>query len=246
MIYAKIPDPNLMPIIYQDDYLVAVNKPPGLVCHPVGYHQGDTLLTRLRYYFGPELRLVHRLDQQTSGVILAAMRPDVMRPLQHQFEQRRTQKIYLALVSGRMLPQEGEIKLPLWLDPIPGSLIQIKGKVVEEGQSAQTDYRVLAATDAVSLLEVNLHSGRKHQIRIHLAALGFPIIGDLIYRNGGLPFLWEHYCRRPSPWGNPLCGQGLHAHRLEIRHPVYAKTLSLVASLPQDWHKFMTQAGLSC
>lgn len=246
MIYAAIPDPNLLPVIYQDDYLVAFNKPPGLVCHPVGHHQGDTLVTRMRHYFGNDIRLAHRLDQQTSGVILAARHPDLMRPLQHQFEQRLTQKIYLALVSGRVTPAQGEINLPLWLDPLPDSLLQIKGKVCEQGVSAQTNYRVLHASDEASLLEVNPHSGRKHQIRIHLAAIGFPIIGDLIYRDSGLPFLWEHYCRRPSPWPNPLRGQGLHAYRLEIRHPVHAKTLCLVASLPEDWRKFLANAGIQC
>lgn len=241
--YSQQPPQSILAILYQDAHLVIVNKPPGIVCHPVAGHQGDTLLSRLRFYFGEQTRLVHRIDQQTSGIVLAVHDPDVMNKVSRQFEKRTVKKTYLALVYGKMEAAEGSITLPLFVEQVPGSLIKMKVQVRPDGIPSQTDYKVLQATDTFSLVEAIPHTGRKHQIRVHFAALGHPVIGDALYTRGGLPFLWNYFSHRDSPWPSPLQGHGLHAYKLEILHPVTQQSIQVTASLPQDWQEYLQRAN---
>lgn len=226
-------------IIYRDSDVIALNKPAGLLCHPVGYYQGDSLLARLKWHFGDEVRLLHRLDQNTSGVILAALNPQVVPLLYKQFARRLIKKSYVALVHGQITPAEGDIELPLSGKKHTGSLIKIKVNVDEEGLPAHTHYRVLQHKNDVSLVEVVPHSGRKHQIRVHLAAIGHPVVGDNLYCYGGLPFLWKYYCYRRFPWCSKLTGHGLHAWNLEIVHPYSQRRLAFCATWPRDWQYYL-------
>lgn len=241
----------MIPVIYRDEYLLAINKPAGLLCHPTGQYQGDTLISRLRHCLKADVRLVHRLDQNTSGAMVVALRTDVVPSLYRQFEKYRVQKHYLALVCGKMSCLQGDIRLPLVSSQLPTDAIKIKIKaVLQEGsaiqgqQDACTHYQVLEASDHVSLLQVTAHSGRKHQIRVHLASVGHPLIGELMYRHAGLPFLWEYYCHRPSPWHPPIRGHGLHAYSLELIHPVHKHVIGFTASLPEDWKHYLASVGL--
>jgi 23S rRNA pseudouridine1911/1915/1917 synthase len=233
----------LLSVIYQDKYILAINKPSGLLCHPTGQFQGDTLIQRLRHYFGPQVRLIHRLDQHTSGVMVIALDPNVVPHLYHQFEKGKTQKKYLALAQGIPNPLEGDILFPLAsLD----SLIKVKKKISPQGDPCHTHYRVLESSQGVSLLEVCPHSGRKHQIRAHLAEIGHPLLGDILYQKASMPFLWEYYCYRSFPfWEKNFTGHGLHAFHLEITHPVEKNRLCFCASLPVSWKNFLKQAQFS-
>lgn len=230
----------ILPVIYQDEHLVAINKPPGLICHPAGEYQGDTVIARLKYCWGDRVHLVHRLDQNTSGAMVAALTDTAVLSLYRQFEKHRAVKKYLALVSGKVASPEGDITFPLSAAP-PTAAIKLKIAVNPEGRVSHTHYRTLYAGEEISLLEVTLHTGRKHQIRVHLAQIGHPIVGDSIYQRSGLPFLWQYYCRRPSPWCSPLKGHGLHSRSLEITHPVQKRRLCFTASLPEDWGNYLSR-----
>lgn len=180
-------------VLYQDEAILIIYKPSGLLCHPVGHYQGDTLLARVQYYFGTEARLVHRLDQWTSGVMIIARNMQVSQLLYEQFSRRKIQKEYLALVYGCFPYQEGTISSPLMPDKSPDSIIKIKMKIAPDGLPCLTKYELIKKSEHYSLLKLIPYTGRKHQIRVHLASLGHSILGDPLYRYEGLPFLWEYY-----------------------------------------------------
>lgn len=236
-----------MNILYSDDYLLAISKPVGMICHPVGHYQGDTLISRLRHLFGEEVRLLHRLDMDTSGVILLARNSQVIPGIAKQFERRTLEKKYLALVPGSFPKKNGTINLPLKKADSLSSAIKIKmvtAKDEVDHLSAVTNYQLLKRTSEYSCLLVTPHTGRKHQIRIHLASLGYPLVGEKIYDHGGLPFLWEYYLRKKSPWANGFPGHGLHALSLTFMHPIKKETITIKAPVPEYWNDYVGDLGV--
>ncbi len=177
-------------IRYEDSDLIVVNKPAGMVVHPAIGHQQGTLVNAVLYHvpdlagIGGEMRpgIVHRLDMDTSGLMMVAKNDNALRYLQAQFKERSVRKIYTALVEGHIKPEQAMIDAPIGRNPRKRKMMS----VIPPGTSAQskearTSYELLGTYDDYSLVRCLLHSGRKHQIRVHLSYLGYPIVGDVVY-----------------------------------------------------------------
>ena len=175
-------------IIYEDRDLLALNKPPGLVVHPAPGHRSGTLVNALLHHrpeigpIGGELRpgIVHRLDKDTSGVLIVAKNEAAHAHLSAQFSERNIKKTYLALVSGRVKENTGGIKLPIGRHPVDRKRMSTTSR---KPRSAETDWRVRERFNGITYLELNLKTGRTHQARVHCAAIQHAIVGDPVYGN---------------------------------------------------------------
>lgn len=211
-------------ILYEDEHIIAVNKPVGMVVHPAPGHPKDTfvnaLLFHCKHLAGTDsLRpgIVHRLDKDTSGVLLAAKTSQAHAKLVELFSERRIQKYYLAVCVGAA--KEGLIDAAIKRHPIHRKEMAIN---LEDGKEAKTVCHVLGKNDALSLVELELLTGRTHQIRVHLKYRGTPILGDSVY---GSPSANKKF--EPPR-------QLLHAHRIAFIHPFTGKPLNICARIPQD------------
>lgn len=224
------PAPEYLPlsILYEDEALLVVDKPAGMVVHPAPGHGRGTLVNALLAHW-PELvsldraGIVHRLDRLTSGLLLVARTEEVRQALQRQFRRRQVHKVYLALVEGRLAPKEGRIEAPLGRDPRHRQRMA----VVADGRPASTAYQVREYFDNYTLLEVQPETGRTHQIRVHLSAIGHPVAGDCVYG------------RRSAPFG--LRRFFLHACRLAFTHPTREEWVEVEASLPLELEEVLEQ-----
>ncbi len=226
-------------ILYEDEEIVALNKPSGIPCHCAGKRQGDSIISRLHRIKGEHIRLIHRLDEGTSGVLLAALNPRSVRSLALQFERRKIVKDYLALVAGVPDCQEETIEMPMMPDPSPYSLLKNRMVFHSQGLPSSTRYSVIQSREQISLLYLVPYTGRKHQIRFHLATRGFPVLGETLYVHEGLPFLWEHLFSRPSPWHNFSPGHALHAWSIQFFHPAKRQSIKIFAPLPSSWNPYL-------
>jgi 23S rRNA pseudouridine1911/1915/1917 synthase len=217
-------------IIYEDDALLALNKQPGLVVHPAAGHRSGTLVNALVHHFGIQLvqrggqersGLVHRLDKDTSGLILIAKTDEVHERLAHAFAERKVRKVYRSLCWGIFRRASGDCRQPIGRHRVHRQKMTV---LKTGGRSAHTDYRVLQQGTHGAEVECLLHTGRTHQIRVHLAHLGHPIWGDLVY---GRPHELADGFKPPR--------QMLHAALLEIAHPLTDQMLRLEAPLPEDY-----------
>jgi 23S rRNA pseudouridine1911/1915/1917 synthase len=207
-------------VLYEDRAVIAINKPAGMVVHAgAGVHEG-TLVNRLVHRFqslssvGGELRpgIVHRLDKETSGVLLVARTDAAHRALAAQFAGRTVEKLYLALTHGRLRADSGRITKPIARDPVHRTRMTAK---LTSGREALTEYRVLERFEKFTYLEVRIGTGRTHQIRVHLSSLGHPVAGDRLY---GAP---------------PADRMFLHAWRISFHSPESGRRVSVEAPLPQ-------------
>ncbi|NJN17280.1 MAG: RluA family pseudouridine synthase [Oscillochloris sp.] len=219
------PEAIPLTIIYEDADLVVVDKPAGMVVHPAPGHPGGTLVNALlaRYpdmQVGGELRpgIVHRLDQDTSGLLVVARNDRTLQTLGDQQRARTMRKIYLAVVEGRMREPGGTIDAPIARHPTN----RLRMAVVIGGREARTHYRTLEELAGYTLLEVQLETGRTHQIRVHLQSIGRPVLGDPIYGPQ----------RRKPLFG--LRRQFLHAQQLGFAHPADGRPLHFQSPLPSD------------
>ncbi|HEX8077124.1 MAG TPA: RluA family pseudouridine synthase, partial [Chthoniobacterales bacterium] len=210
---------------FEDDDLLVVNKPAGMVVHPGAGHQQHTLVNALLAHcenlsgIGGKERpgIVHRLDKETSGALVVAKNDATHRDLSKQFAARTMGKIYLALVAGTPRKSTGVIDKAIARHPVHRQRMSIARR---QGRSAKTEYRVLRSGGGVSLVECTLHSGRTHQIRVHLHHLGHPVLGDKLY--GG-----KHAGDFPR--------QMLHAWKLSFRHPRSDEQMTFEAAIPADF-----------
>jgi 23S rRNA pseudouridine1911/1915/1917 synthase len=182
---ASMPLEKLFVVIHEDDEFLVINKPAGLVCHPTKTDEYSSLISRVRLYLGKEKtpHLVNRLDRETSGVTLVAKCDDAARELRRLWENRLVEKEYVAIVHGRVREDRGLIDAPLGKDE--ASRVAVKDCVRADGLPSQTEFfvekRFSRAQGDFTLLRIRLLTGRKHQIRIHLAHIGHPIVGDKLY-----------------------------------------------------------------
>ena len=219
---AMRPEAIPLEILHEDDDVIAINKPAGMLVHPTHREKNGTLLNALSYYLNREVEnravrpgLVHRLDKETSGVLLVAKNLRSHRILARQFQRKTIRKIYLALVGGIPKPEAGTVCEPIGRFPD-----EKRWGVHPDGSQASTHYRVLNANNDNSLLELTPATGRTNQLRIHCAHIGHPIVGDVT--RGGKKF-------------ESLC---LHAQRLNFRHPADGRGIDLAAPAPKWLESF--------
>ncbi len=226
-------------VLYEDDDLVVVNKPAGMVVHAGAGVRGGTLVNALLHHVGQlasvggALRpgIVHRLDRGTSGVLLVAKTDAAHLKLSDQFRRRQVEKRYIALVHGRIKTDRGSISLPVARDRVRRVRMTTRRR---EGREARTEYRVLRRLDGFTLVEASLLTGRTHQIRVHFSAMRHPVVGDTLYgasrqiRVGGvsLPALGRNF---------------LHAALVRFRHPVGGRWMEINAALPPELVAFQRE-----
>jgi 23S rRNA pseudouridine1911/1915/1917 synthase len=218
------PEAIPLSIVYEDDNLLVVEKPAGMVVHPAHGHCSGTLVNALlaRYPWlaqvgGAERAgIVHRLDKDTSGLILVAKHEAAQKELQRQFKHHAVEKVYLALVEGRLKPVQGVIDVPIGRDKQQRKRMA----VVRNGRQARTAYRVIERFEEHTLVEVRPQTGRTHQIRVHFAFIGHPLVGDRVYG----------YRRQRLP----LRRQFLHAQTLSFRLPSTGEVVEFHSPLPDD------------
>lgn len=225
-------------ILYEDEYLVVVDKPAGLVVHPAPGHNSGTLVNALLYHcrglngIGGEKRpgIVHRLDKDTSGVLVAAKTDAAHAHLSRQFKSRKVIKIYNALVYGEMASKAGTIEHAIGRHPTRRKEMSIKST---RARAAETEWRIIKAYVGLSLLELRLKTGRTHQIRVHCAAINHPVVGDAVYgRRRG-----QRQATEKSDLGlilSTVKRQMLHARRLGFVHPQTQEPMEFEATLPDD------------
>jgi len=233
-------------VLYEDDDLLAVDKPAGLVVHPSYRNVSGTLINGLLEYAqswpeGSAPGLLGRLDKLTSGVVIVSKRRDIQAALQRAMAARRIDKDYLAIVRGKPTPSRGTIDLALDRDPWDRRRITVTDR---GGQPSVTRYERVSTTTAFSLVRCRLITGRTHQIRVHLAAKGWPIVGDAVY---GSPGRQKSATVASSPIPE-LAGkfprQALHAWRVAFRQPRTGRELVIEAPLPDDMMALATAVGL--
>jgi 23S rRNA pseudouridine1911/1915/1917 synthase len=228
------PEAIPLKILYEDDDLIVINKAAGMTVHPGAGQHEHTLVNALLHHcstlsgIGGKERpgIVHRLDKETSGCLVAAKNDVAHRELSKQFTARTVEKIYLALVAGQLRKETGVIENKIGRHPVHRQRMSVSSS---SGRSAKTEYRVLRSSEQASLVECKLHSGRTHQIRVHLHHLGNPVLGDKIYA----PRFAKDFPR-----------QMLHAWKLGFHHPHTGEWRSFEAVLPDDFKHAMAATGL--
>jgi len=216
------PEAIPLSIVYEDEDLLVVDKPPGLTVHPAPGHPAHTLINAILSHvphlaqISDSLRpgIVHRLDKDTSGLMIVAKNRVAQMGLIEQFRKRSVVKVYLVLVKGRLTPEKGIIDAAIGRD----ARNRKRMAVVREGRPARTQYQVVKYLDGYTLLEIFPETGRTHQIRVHLAAIGYPVVGDAVY-GVKLPYLSRQF---------------LHACRLGFRLPSAGEYVEFSSELPQD------------
>lgn len=237
-------------VLYEDDDLIVLNKADDIIVHPARGHRSGTIINALAYHFlhrsggtlstvGEEFArpgVVHRLDRHTTGVLVAAKSETAHWRLARQFEQRRTEKRYLAVVHGQVEPVADVIDVPLGKHPSRREKYAVRWD--DTGKPSVTMYHVRELYDQFSLLEIQLKTGRTHQIRVHLAYLGYPVVGDEMY---GGRHLTVGDVTGPAGAGDrsardPLIArQALHAALLSFTHPITSEAMTFRSPLPQDF-----------
>lgn len=233
--------------IYEDDTLMVVDKPAGLPMHPTATYHKHTLsyLLRQQYSDAPFVpRIAHRLDRETSGLVLCGKTAEAERKLKRAFEQHAIRKTYLAIVRGRLAEDTGEIALPM--APAREGLHVLMEVRQEGGLTAVTRYRVLLRSDEHTLLALAPSTGRQHQLRVHLSAIGHPIVGDKLYGpEREAPFL-EYIETGLTPELELRLGlgrQALHAYALSFQHPATGEVCALHAPVPEDMQGLWQRHG---
>lgn len=224
----SLPQPETMPltVVYEDEHLLVIEKPAGMAVHPGAGRASGTLVNALLAHRPDIVRadldpvrpgIVHRLDRETSGLLVVAARRDVQAALQAAFKRRDVHKVYLALVHGALYPERAAIEAPIGRDPIHRRRMAV---LAEGGRHARTEYVVREMFGEYTLVEATLVTGRTHQIRVHMASIGHPVVGDRVYG------------RRREAIRVPR--QFLHAWRLTFQHPARREEMAFEAPLPPD------------
>lgn len=224
--YGVIPEKGNVEIIYEDDYVIALNKPAGILVHPAGQTTKGTLANYLAGYFQEKkqiitIRPLHRLDRDTSGIVLFAKSAEIQKKLTEAFAENKIHRQYIALVTGELKEKEGRIEAPIGKDKRNPN----RRKISADGQRAITNYKLLKTveinSEKISLAELRLETGRTHQIRVHMAHLGNPVLGDKMY--GRI----SRFIKR----------QALHASEMKFVNPIIDKIIKITAPIPNDFNE---------
>ena len=219
-------------VLYEDNDIIVVNKPKGMVVHPANGNLDGTLVNAIMNLcedtlsgIGGEIRpgIIHRLDKDTSGVIIVAKNDIAHINISNQIKNRETKKIYMALVRGVIKENEATINMPIGRSKKDRK----KMAVTKDGKEAITHFNVLKRYEKFTLVEIKIDTGRTHQIRVHMAEIGYPVVGDYIYSNGKNPFGVE--------------GQMLHAKRIEFVHPRTGEEMKVEAPVPEYFENIIEQ-----
>ena len=235
-----VPEDIPLDILYEDQHILVINKAAGLVVHPNAHEKSGTLVNALLAHcpdvdfqemmdYDERPGIVHRLDKFTTGVLVVAKNRQASDKLREDFKQHLLRKTYLAIIVGRPEKLSGEIRLPIGRDPVSKS----KRCVLQTGKEAWTEYRTVASKNGASVVKIRLHTGRTHQIRVHFAAMGNPVLGDIVY--GMKP--------EQEPYHAPR--QMLHAWKIAFKHPVSNKSMQFCATLPDDFLEALAALGIS-
>ena len=217
-------------ILYEDNDIIVVNKPKGMVVHPANGNPDGTLVNAVMAIckdslsgIGGEIRpgIVHRLDKDTSGVIVVAKNDKAHINMSEQIKNHEVEKTYIALVKGFVKEEEATINMPIGRS----TKDRKKMAVNKNGKNAVTHFKVLKRFKNYTLLEVKIETGRTHQIRVHLSEIGYPVVGDTVYSNG------------KNEWG--IKGQCLHAKSLKFKHPITGKEMFIEAPLPKYFENIL-------
>jgi 23S rRNA pseudouridine1911/1915/1917 synthase len=242
-----VPEDIPLDILYEDEHLAAINKPPGMVVHPAKGHWSGTLTSALAFHFeqlsgaGGATRpgIVHRLDRDTSGVLVVAKTDAAHYALAEQFGQRTVEKEYFAVVVGLPDRDRDVVDMPIGSHPYQREKMAIR-RDHTTSRPAQTFYEVVERFDGFAALRVAPKTGRTHQIRVHLAAVGYPVLCDKLY--GGRSEITRGEIRRdPADHQVLLNRQALHARRLMLRHPVSGELLVFEAPLADDLETLLAE-----
>ena len=228
-----IPEDIPLDIVYEDGDICVINKPRGMVVHPAVGNESGTLVNALLYHFGDlssiggEIRpgIVHRIDKMTSGLLVVAKNDLAHERLARQFADHSAHRSYIAIVAGNFKEDKGTVDAPIGRHPTERKRMA----VVPNGRRAVTHYRVLYRSAAVTVLSLELETGRTHQIRVHMAYIHHPVVGDQVYSNGKNTLGME--------------GQALHGWRLQLTHPVTGEPMSFLAPLPEDMQRALKRLG---
>ncbi len=219
------------PILFEDRYMIAVNKPAGLVVHPGAGKEKTTVVSALLGHtklspIGAPTRpgVVHRLDKDTSGVMILAKTRDVHRKLAEAFAGHELEKEYLAIIQGHIVNRKGRIEVAIERDKIHRK--RMKATSADKGRMAISNFEVIEYLKGATLVKVKILTGRTHQIRVHMAFTGHPLLGDVTYGGKRLEKKAEHF---------------LHSHRLALKHPVTGKDLEFIAPMPDRFAHMLTQ-----
>ena len=222
-------------VVYEDKDIIVVNKPKGMVVHPANGNPDGTLVNAIMAIckdslsgIGGEIRpgIVHRLDKDTSGLLIVAKNDMAHVNMSELIKRHEVKKTYIALVRGVVKENEATIDMPIGRS----NSDRKKMAVTKNGKNAVTHIKVLKRYDKYTLLEINIETGRTHQIRVHLAHIGYPVIGDYIYSNGKNEF--------------GIVGQCLHAKSLEFKHPITGKDMKLEAPIPEYFEKVLQELDI--
>ena len=221
-----------VPVVYEDNDIIVVNKPKGMVVHPANGNPDGTLVNAILAMckdsfsgIGGEIRpgIVHRLDKDTSGLLIVAKNDLAHMNMSKQIQERKVTKKYIALVKGNVPEDEATIHMPIARSTKDRKKMAVDAK----GKDAITHFKVLKRYGKYTLLELKIDTGRTHQIRVHMSYIGHPVVGDMVYSNGKNEFGVE--------------GQMLHAKSLEFKHPVTNKEMHLEAELPEYFKKVLAK-----
>lgn len=235
-----LPEPEAMDlnIVYEDDDILVINKPAGLVVHPSKGHLQGTLVNGLLHYLNGNLScgsdlyrpgIVHRIDKDTSGLLVVAKHNAAHQALADQLVNHDMRRSYRALVHGHVKAPQGTIEAPLQRDPAN----RLRWTVAKDGKYALTRFQVLESYENATLLDLELETGRTHQIRVHLEFIGHPLVGDPVYRKG-----LDHV---KGSLVHDMSGQLLHAYALKLQHPRTGEWLEFKAPLPGHFEQVLSQ-----